>query len=608
MRVARVLTNETCNQACSFCTARRPAERREFIVSGAVKQRIQRSLTDGAREIVFTGGEPTMRRDLADLVRYARAQGAERVVVETNAALITREKAHDLAQAGLDVARVHLPGFGPEMDAITRDEGGFVATLQGLRELAATKVAVEIAVPIVATNLTLVAQIPSGLREAGIDIARMIVMAVVDGPDPTSLASIADATRAIEALDEAARTNGIAMQFDPGAILPPCLFDKPVRIAHLYALTPGGGNRHGFSRISACSSCLAADRCPGMPSALLSRTPNIQVKPIVEDRLRRKLTVISSTREQIRRELVTRDVYRSPTGEKVPSHIVRIHFHCNQACDFCFVSTHLPAPDEDDVRAAIVEISRQHGVLQLSGGEPTLNSRVCEYVRLGKTEGAVAVELQTNAIRLADERLTKSLEEAGLDVAFVSLHGARAEVSDAITRAPGTFEKTLLGLDALARTAIHIRVNFVFCVPNHRDFPDFVRLVAARWPNAQINVSIASAFTDLVPRTPDLIPRYADVLPYLEEGLLIARTAGVEVFGFESMCGMPLCLAPVDKRAQLMLAEIPAGHDAGEFVRAEACAQCDLSTRCFGLRRSYAELHGTVEPRPIRFSPQTTQP
>ncbi len=606
MRVARVLTNETCNQACSFCTARRPVERREFVVASAVKHRLHEALAGGAREVVFTGGEPTMRRDLADLVRYARARGAERLVVETNAALITNEMARGLADAGLDVVRVHLPGFGPDTDAITRDEGGFVATLDGLRALAATKLAIEIAVPIVATNVHLVGHIPVGLRQTGVDVARMVIMAVTDAPDPTSLASIADATRAIEHLDEAARTNGIPIQFDPGALLPPCLFDKPVRIAHLYALTPGGGNRHGFSRIPACSTCLASDRCPGMPSALLQRTPDVHVKPIVEDRLRRKLTVISSTREQIRRELVTRDVYRAPTGEKVPSHIVRIHFHCNQACDFCFVSTHLPAPDENDVRAAILEIARQHGVLQLSGGEPTLNPRVCDYVRLGKTEGAVAVELQTNAIRLADERLTKNLEEAGLDVAFVSLHAARAEISDALTRAPGTFDKTLLGLDALARTTIRIRLNFVFCVPNQHDFPDFVRLAAARWPKAEINVSIASAFTDLVPRTPELIPRYADVLPFLEEGLALAREAQVQVHGFESMCGMPLCLVPLDKRAHMMLAEIPAGHDGGEFVRTDACGQCDLSTRCFGLRRSYAELHGTSEPKPIRFTAPTT--
>jgi hypothetical protein len=118
-------------------------------------------------------------------------------------------------------------------------------------------------------------------------------------------------------------------------------------------------------------------------------------------------------------------------------------------------------------------------------------------------------------------------------------------------------------------------------------------------------VSIASAFTDLVPRTPELIPKYSDVLPILEEGLQLATQANVNVVGFESMCGMPLCLAPVDKRAQLALAEIPEGHDGGEFVRTDACRRCDLSTRCFGLRRSYAELHGTSEPRPIVFAAES---
>lgn len=602
MRVARVLTNETCNQACSFCSARRPSERREFIVAPAVKQRIDMALAEGAREIILTGGEPTMRRDLADLVRHARARGASRVVLETNAALVTHESARSLAQAGLDAARVHMPAFGPDADAITRDEGGFVATLAGLRALVVAHVNLEISVPIVSTNVHVVANIPAGLRQANLDVSRIVVLAIVDGPDRSSIADVKDAAQAIERLDEAARTNGIPLQFDAGAMLPPCVFDKPYRVAHLYALTPGGGTRSGFSRVPSCNECLATDRCPGVPTALLAHAPNIELKPITEDRIRRKLTVISSTREQIRRELVTRDIYRSPTGERIPSHIVRIHFHCNQACDFCFVSTHLPAPDDSDVQAAIVEISRQGGVLQLSGGEPTLNPRVCDYVRLGKSEGARAIELQTNAVRLADENLTHALEEAGLDVAFVSLHGARAEISDGITRAPGTFEKTLRGVDALSRTKIHVRLNFVFCEPNRSDFPNFVRLVASRWPRAEINVSIASAFTDLVPRTPDLIPRYADVLPALEEGLTLAREANVEVIGFESMCGMPLCLAPMDKRAQMALAEIPTGHDGGEFVRTEACLRCDLSTRCFGLRRSYAELHGTSEPKPIVFS------
>ncbi|WP_170319913.1 radical SAM protein [Polyangium spumosum] len=599
MRVARVLTNETCNQGCSFCSARRPAERPELVRPRSVLARIDAALAEGAREVVLTGGEPTMRRDLAALVKHARARGAERVVLETNAALVTESLARSLVDAGLSIARVHMPAFGPEADVITRDEGGFSATLAGARALVAAGIPLEIATPIVRENLELVASIPGRLRAADLPVSRLVASVPVDAPDPATLAPLEGAARALERLDQAAREAAIPLSLDPGAAIPPCSFERPARLAHLYALSPGGATRPGHARVAACSTCVVADRCPGVPSPLLSREPASRFRPLTEDRVRRKLTVISSIREQIDRELVTRDVHRTPDGHLVPSYIVRIQFQCNQACDFCFVSTHLPAPEEEDVRRAILEVGRAGGVLQISGGEPTLNGRLLAYVELAKREGAITVELQTNAVRLADAGLTRSLEEAGLDVAFVSLHGSRAEVSDVITRAPGTFEKTARGLDALAQTKIQVRLNFVFCAPNRADFPDFVRLVAARWPAAQINVSVVGGFTDLVPRTESLIPRYGDLLPAMREGLEIARAAGISVLGFESMCGIPLCLAPVDPRGFFDLAEIPAGHDGGEFVRAEACGRCELNTRCFGFRRSYAELHGTAEARAV---------
>ncbi|MDC0741173.1 radical SAM protein [Polyangium mundeleinium] len=599
MRVARVLTNETCNQGCGFCSARRPVERPDFVRPAAVLARIDEALAKGTREVVLTGGEPTMRRDLAALVRHARARGAERVVLETNASLVTESLARALADAGLSVARVHVPAFGPEADGITRDEGGFSAALAGARALAAAGIPLEITTPIVRNNLDLVAAIPGGVRAANLPVLRLVASMPVDAPDPATLAPLEGAARALERLDQAAREAGIPLSLDPGAAIPPCSFERPARLAHLYALNPGGANRPGHERVPACGACVVADRCPGVPRALLARETTSAFRPLMEDRIRRKLTVISSVREQIDRELVTRDVHRAPDGRLVPSHIVRIQFQCNQACDFCFVSTHLPAPEDEVVRRAILEIAHAGGVLQVSGGEPTLNGRLREYVALAKREGAIAVELQTNAVRLADPGRARELEEAGLDVAFVSLHGSRAEISDVITRAPGTFEKTARGLDALAQTKIRVRLNFVFCEPNQADFPDFVRLVAARWPAAEINVSVVGAFTDLVPRTESLIPRYTDLLPAMREGLMIARATGIPVLGFESMCGIPLCLAPVDPRGFFDLAEIPNGHDGGEFVRAEACGRCELSARCFGLRRSYAELHGTSEARAV---------
>ena len=75
MHVQRVITNETCNQNCWFCNARRPAERPEFIARAAVRERIEAARAGDPREIVLTGGEPAMRSDLGDLVQRAAAGG-----------------------------------------------------------------------------------------------------------------------------------------------------------------------------------------------------------------------------------------------------------------------------------------------------------------------------------------------------------------------------------------------------------------------------------------------------------------------------------------------------------------------------------------------------
>jgi hypothetical protein len=52
---------------------------------------------------------------------------------------------------------------------------------------------------------------------------------------------------------------------------------------------------------------------------------------------------------------------------------------------------------------------------------------------------------------------------------------------------------------------------------------------------------------------------------------------------------------PGDLTKYFELAQIPHGLDRGETVKTEACTHCALTGRCFGLRGSYAELHGTDE-------------
>lgn len=597
MRIQRILTNETCNQNCGFCNARRPAETPSLVAKSAVHQRIAAARATSPREIVLTGGEPTLRRDLEDLVQRAKAPGV-RVALETNAALIDVARAQRLAQAGLDLARVQLVAWGSDADEITRDPGGFEATLRAIRALAAAGVSVEVTTALVTANLHLLADLPRQILAAQLPVEALVLIVPVQAPDRAACAPLHDAARTIAAVADAARSAGLSLRLDPQTFVPPCLFERPERVAHLFALNRGNAARAEHERVPQCADCLVNDRCPGLPHAARQGEAQAVLHPILAQRLRRRLTVASSVPEQIARELLTIDEARGEDAW-VREHTVRVNFHCNQACEFCFVSTHLPSASEEAIRAAIEDAARAAAVVVLSGGEPTLNPRLLSYVRLAREAGARAVEIQTNATRLGDGALVRELVQAGVDRAMVSLHGSTAAISDRVTGAPGTFAATVLGIDALAATTVALRLNFVICQANCADFPDYVQLVAARWPGVPIVFSFVGSHTDVVPRSTALIPRFVDVLPFLLEGLQIARDAGVEVIGFDSMCGLPLCFVPAKERDAFSHSALAADAGDGEFVKDAACAACSENHRCYGVRRGYADLYGTSEVRPV---------
>ncbi|MEO8601928.1 MAG: radical SAM protein [bacterium] len=597
MRVQRVVTNETCNQNCWYCNARRPAEDPEYVAREAVRQRITDAIAQEAREIVLTGGEPTLRRDLADLVRRAAAGGAA-VALETNGALINAARAEALAAAGLTTARVQLTGWGDAADAITRDPGGHARAVDGIRALGAAGVTVEVTTPIVRRNVDAVAALPREIGAARLPVAELILVIPTRAPDGEECAPLADVAAAVVAVADAARRTGLGVRMDAASFVPPCIFSQPERITHLYALNRGHSSRPEFARVEACATCLVNDRCPGFPEAALTR-PLPPLHPIADHRIRRRMTFVSSVAEQVAREFVVHDILRNSRFGQVAEYTIRINFHCNQSCEFCFVSTHLPSPPDAEIRATIEKAGREHAMVVFSGGEPTLNPRLLDYIHLAREQGVWGVELQTNATRVVERGLAQPLAAAGLDQAMVSLHGSTAELSDTVTGAPGTHAATVGGIDALVDAGVRVRLNFVFCQANHDDFPRFVDYVAARWPRAAIVFSFVGSHTDVVPRTQALIPSFSQIMPFLFEGLGRAHAAGLEVCGFDSMCGMPLCLVPEAERREFSTFSVSDSDGNGEFVKGDACRQCAERHRCYGVRRGYAELYGTGELRAL---------
>lgn len=79
---------------------------------------------EGVRKVRLTGGEPTVRRDLEDVIqRLKEIEGLESVSITTNGLVLTRQLVK-LQRAGLDGLNISLDTLKPEKyEKITRRKG-----------------------------------------------------------------------------------------------------------------------------------------------------------------------------------------------------------------------------------------------------------------------------------------------------------------------------------------------------------------------------------------------------------------------------------------------------------------------------------------------------
>ena len=170
--------------------------------------------------------------------------------------------------------------------------------------------------------------------------------------------------------------------------------------------------------------------------------------------------------------------------------ILEVTKACDLHCPYCFAyggdSGETPSMDELKKAIDFISINGKGPLLQLSGGEPTLRDDLPELVSYAKKAGCSYVQINTNGMRLAEDReYVKSLADAGLDIVFLQFDGTDDEI----------FRK-LRGRDLLAvkERAIDSCAEFglsVTLVPtvvrgvNEENIGEIVRFAVSRFPKVK---------------------------------------------------------------------------------------------------------------------------
>lgn len=274
-----------------------------------------------------------------------------------------------------------------------------------------------------------------------------------------------------------------------------------------------------------------------------------------------------------------------------------MHFRCNLKCRHCMIEGTMDwlQPESMANFKEVLATNREQGLWRgiiFTGSEVTLNRDLTEWARMARNHGFSHVRIQTHGMKLANEKYLQELVDAGIDEYFVSITAADAATHDSITQIPGSFEKTMRGLENLERFDVATMTNTVITQLSYRHLPALVERV--RHLKRLRRMDFWNYWPMRETDDKGLIASHLDVLPYLREAIAAARQLDVDL----EIKNFPECLLGSDGRYlnndQPKLIIDPEFWP--EFMR-NGFHQCVHRSycgtqRCLGLNTAYVGKHG----------------
>ena len=167
-----------CNNNCRFCYCGDKRGKYKSMTTNEIKSELKNGRKRNSTFVDFLGGEPTIRKDLPELISFSKKIGYKTISVTTNGRLFSYiDFCEKLINAGLNSAVFSIHGHKPELhDYLTRSPGSFNQAMTGIKNLKNIKKNFYICTntTIVKQNFRFLPQIAENNIKAGVDALEFI--------------------------------------------------------------------------------------------------------------------------------------------------------------------------------------------------------------------------------------------------------------------------------------------------------------------------------------------------------------------------------------------------------------------------------------------------
>ena len=296
LKKALIKVGYTCNNDCMFCHSA-PIRKYPDLTTTDIKSKIKSAKTAAADMVVFSGGEPTIRKDIVELVNYAGSIGLKTGFVTNGRRFTYYDFAKRLSKSGFCFAYLSFHSASPETHRLSTRTDSFYQVLGAIKNLEKLKTSVVVNTVVTKYNIDSLRKIVDLLVNFRLEKIKFSVLEPKGSALNTDdiLPTLKVSAKAIPDATDYGRSRYPDFQFGCEGLTPCLLDDFDTFNDDLFTnnfilfsesfekkcFPPDYGNR---SKSDDCLDCARYDNCPGIFTGYFSMEESLPITPIIHKR------------------------------------------------------------------------------------------------------------------------------------------------------------------------------------------------------------------------------------------------------------------------------------------------------------------------------------